>query len=286
MPEGRQGVGVGQISGIIYVGGGYGPQTGGTADMALGYLESYDPQTNSWTNLPSLVSAVENPACAAYGNILYLFGGDDGVDVSGTVQGYVTTSNSWGTGSYVGFTPRTRASAVVLNNLIYVVGGYNTGITNLNGGYLGVVEAYDPVANQWASEAGLGLGVANTGLGVLNGTLYAFGGITNSGPSSFMAAYNPSSNSWTYKSNLPFSGAGDGLVVNGVLYAFSNVTGTVWTTTPTVYSYNPTSDTWTAQCPMPNPRSDFGVVNINNIVYAVGGSNSLSNTGLTQAGTF
>lgn len=275
-----------QIGGVVYVGGGYGPQTGGTTDMALGYLDAYDPSTNSWTSLSSMPSPVEYPACAAYGDILYFFGGDDGVNISGTVQGYVTDTGIWGNGNYSGFTPRTRATAVVLNGLIYVVGGYNTGIPNLNGGYLGVVEAFDPVAGLWTSKAGLGVGVASVGLAALNGTLYAFGGITHNGPTSMMAAYNPSSNSWTSKSSLPFSGAGDGLVVNGVLYAFSHVTDTVWTAAPRVYAYNPSLDSWTAQCSMPNPRAGFGAVNVGSVVYTSGGSNSLSNTGLTQGAVF
>jgi len=286
MPKGRLKPGMAQANGTIYVGGGYGPQTGGTTDMALAYLESYDPQTNSWTDLSSMNSAVENPACAAFGNIVYFFGGDDGVNISGGVQGYVTTSNSWGTGNDVGFTPRTRARAAVLDNLIYVAGGYNTGISTLNGGYLGVVEAYDPVADSWTGKAGLGVAVADVGLASLNGNLYAFGGITNNGPASFMAAYNPGSNSWTYKSFLPFSGAGDGFVENGVLYAFSHVTDAVPTAPPTVYSYDPSTDSWTSHCALPNSRAGFGVVPVGNSVYAIGGSNSPSNTGLNQVGAF
>ncbi len=275
-----------QANGTLYVGGGYGPQTDGTTDMALAYLESYDPLANSWTDLPSMNPAVENPACAAFGNIVYFFGGDDGVNVSGGVQGYVTTSTSWGTGNYVGFTPRTRARAAVLNNLIYVVGGYNTGISTLNGGYLGVMEAYDPMADSWTGKAGLGVAVADVGLASLNGILYAFGGVTHNGPASFMAAYDPGSNSWSYKSSLPFSGGGDGFVENGVLYAFSHATDTVPTLPPTVYSYDPSTDSWTSHCSLPNPRAGFGAVAVGNSVFAIGGSNSPSNTGLNQAGAF
>lgn len=285
MPDKRQGFGIGQSNGIIYVGGGDGPQTGGSTDVALGYLESYNPGTNVWTELPSMLSSVEYPACAVSNNNIYFFGGDDGTNVSGYVQGYVASSNSWGYGNNDGFTPRTKASATVLNGIIYVIGGYNTAITGNQGGYLGVVEAFNPSTGTWNDLiAGLGTGVAGIGVAVLNGTLYVFGGITSSGPTSLMAAYNSGSNSWTYKSNVPFGGAGNGLVVNGILYAFSDVTDPVDTSFPTVYAYNPTSDTWTSRCPMPVKRAGFQTVAVNNALYAIGGLNSLGDPGLNEEG--
>ena len=255
--------------------------------MALSYLESYNPANNSWTELPSLLAPVENPACAAVNNILYFFGGDNGTAISGTVQGYVTSSNSWGYGSYVGFTARTRASAAVLNGLIYVLGGYNTGVSGNQGGYLARVEAYDPATDSWNNSIpGLGVGAANVGAASLNGILYAFGGITQSGATNFMAAYNPATNSWTPKNNLPFSGGGEGAVVNGVLYAFSHATDSAYSAVPTAYAYHPASDSWSAQCPLLYEQAGFETTAVGNSVYAIGGSNSLLNPGLNEMDAF
>jgi N-acetylneuraminic acid mutarotase len=235
------------------------------------------------------MTAVESPACAVVGNIIYFLGGDDtSGNESGLVQGYVSSSNTWGYGSNYGFTPRTRASTGVLNGLIYVVGGYNPGITGNNGGYLQTVEAYNPLTNTWNDTlSSMGILRANAGVGVVNGILYVFGGITNSGSTNVMQAYNPTSNLWTFKASLPFSGSGDGVVVNGVLYAFSDVTDSVASNSPTVYAYNPSTDTWTSHCQMPNHRAGFGVVAVSNDLYAIGGLGvSTPFTGLNEKGVF
>jgi hypothetical protein len=288
MTDIRLGFGLGQINGTIYVGGGYGPHIGGTTDMALSYMESYDPQTDNWAELPQMLAPVEYPACAVVSNIIYFFGGDDATgNISGTVQGYVTNSQSWGYGNYVGFTPRTRASACVLNGLIYVIGGYNPGITGNVGGYIGGMQAYNPSIGSWNNPtASFGVAKADVGVAVLNGKIYAFGGNSNSGPVSDMEVYDPVHNNWSYKNPVPFSGAGNGVVINGTLYAFSYVTQTVYTNTPMIYAYNPTTDLWSAECPMPYKRSGFETVTVNNIVYAIGGSNPLSNLGLNEEGAF
>jgi len=262
---------------------------GGTTPMALGYLESYDPSLDLWTDLPSMLARVEYPACAVVGQNVYFFGGDDSTgNESGLVQGYDSASTLWGYGTSTGFTPRTKATACFLNGLVYVVGGYNPGVTGNIGGYLRTVEAYDPYGDRWTNPvAPMGIPRANVGMGAVNGILYAFGGIADSGPTSVMQAYDPASNTWSYKTSLPFDGAGDGVVINGILYAFSGVTDSVAAGPGTVYAYDPATDTWTRRCPMPDPRVGFGAVPVGSDVYVIGGS-GIGNifTGETELSVF
>jgi hypothetical protein len=60
----------------------------------------------------------------------------------------------------------------------------------------------------------------NFGVGVVNGALYAVGGVNTSSVLATVEAYDPISNTWTPKAPMPtartYLGVG---VVNGVLYA-------------------------------------------------------------------
>src|SRR5206468_4449203 len=68
-------------------------------------------------------------------------------------------------------TPRVGAGVGVANGVLYVVGGQN-----VSGSALGIVEAYDPVADAWSTKAPMPTTRVGVGAGVINGILYAVGG--------------------------------------------------------------------------------------------------------------
>jgi N-acetylneuraminic acid mutarotase len=65
---------------------------------------------------------------------------------------------------------RYEATAVGLNGLLYVMGGYN-GIEPLT-----TVEMYNPATKTWRTVSGMPTARWSAGAGAINGKLYAVGG--------------------------------------------------------------------------------------------------------------
>jgi N-acetylneuraminic acid mutarotase len=101
-------------------------------------------------------------------------------------------------------------------------------------------------------------------VGVVNGVLYAVGGLDGSlaqgGP---VEAYDPVTNTWTTKARMPvargFLGVG---VMNSTLYAVGS---------GVLEAYDPVADTWTTKAPMPTRRSAMGVGVVDGLLYTLGG---------------
>src|SRR5213592_3434818 len=75
-------------------------------------------------------------------------------------------------------TPDVEFGVGVVNGILYAVGGEDGlyhcpfGGAPGPGPFLGVVEAYDPVANTWTTKASMPTPRARFGVGVTNGVLY------------------------------------------------------------------------------------------------------------------
>jgi hypothetical protein len=79
-------------------------------------------------------------------------------------------------------TPRYLFAVAVANQLLYVVGGHkgsggNVPTTTEYATPVDVVEAYDPIRNAWTTQTPLPGNRNFVGLGSINGTLYAVGGV-------------------------------------------------------------------------------------------------------------
>ncbi len=137
-------------------------------------------------------------------------------------------------------TGRQSPGAGVVNGVIYVVGGYNGGVT------LSSMEAYTPGTNSWAPKAALPSPRGSpAGVGVINGKLYVAGGTTGtSGVTNTLYAYTPSTNTWATRApmNTP-RGCGASAVIAGQLYVYSGDCNT--TASSTFQRYNPASNSWT-----------------------------------------
>lgn len=163
---------------------------------------------------------------------------------------------------------------------LYVIGGSSTGFPQPSGptsNALSRVQAYDVAGNFWFPRKSLPMDLYKTnGAGVINGKIYVSGG-RRSGDKRYeqvLLVYDPGTNTWTRKRDMPFAGWGG---VTGVLgnrlYVLTCVEEEdCWEhSNPLLYRYDPSTDEWTflsvTPVPLGLPMGGF----IGGKLYATGG---------------
>jgi len=180
----------------IYVVGGKNPDAGGEGHLRQ--LLIYDAIEDSWRsgpNLPSIYPAVENPAVIEYNGEIYVFGGQTS-PFSGAVNKAAKFSTSFGKWTMLANMPTARGGngAVVVNDLIYVVGGMTSAGTSLK-----TVEIFDPKTGNWSSSTNLTIARDNAGVIAIDDKIYAIGGRTRfvNEVLSSVEVFDPSTETWT-----------------------------------------------------------------------------------------
>lgn len=126
----------------------------------------------------------------------------------------------------------------------------------------------------WTTKAPMPTPRWGLSAGVVNGTVYALGGVPVSATCSFLGtneAYDPTTDTWTSKASMPTAreslAAG---VVNGILYAVGGGTG-CGPISAALEAYDPVANSWTTKAPMPTVRRLHAAGVVNGILYVVGG---------------
>jgi hypothetical protein len=146
-------------------------------------------------------------------------------------------------------TPRFDMRVAVVNNKIYVLGGYDD-----ESKVLRVNEVYDPATNTWTTKAPIPTSRADFAIVVYQNKIYCIGG--NIGGAVYdnkisdwqylkvNEVYNPATDTWENKAPLPtIARAGmNTAVANGVIYVIGgNPNATL------SEAYNPETDTWSTK---------------------------------------
>jgi N-acetylneuraminic acid mutarotase len=140
--------------------------------------------------------------------------------------------------------------------------------------------------SSWSILAPMSVERANFGLAVVNGKIYAIGGINGNGsPLNTVEEYNPATNSWTTKMNMPTARSGFAVAVyNNKIYVIGGEVAGGYIGNNEVY--DPSSNTWSTKTSMPTPRSDLCASIVDNDIYLIGGKMySSSNPFYKQIGT-
>ena len=169
--------------------------------------------------------------------------------------------------------PYVRYSLEQVNDRIYIIQGHldNTcAPTNF-------MWEFNPQNNVFTARANPPIHTASPATAVANGKIYVFGG--NSTCNSFGGGfrqeayeYNPISNTWTQRANLPVAAGGQiAETVNGKIYIIGgSISGN--SSTANVYEYNPSTNTYTSKSPLPVGRFDHASAVYNNKIYIFGGN--------------
>src|ERR1700693_1230340 len=149
-------------------------------------------------------------------------------------------------------TDRYYIGSGVINGILYVVGGSSTHSSPWE--YLPTVEAYDSVTDIWTTKTPMPTARYAHATGVINGILYAAGGLANvsANITHTLGAYDPVTDTWSTKAPMPTAryGATAG-VVNGILYVVGGTNFNSGNYGNIVEAYDPVTDTWTTKALFP-----------------------------------
>jgi N-acetylneuraminic acid mutarotase len=278
MPTARGGLGASVVNGILYVVGGAGSCAPPCFITSLATVEAYDPATNTWTTKADMPTPRIGVAVEVVNGILYAIGGfssccgpNGPFGALATVEAYDPATNTWTTKTPMP-TARGALAASIVNGVIYAIGGGNGSTV------FATVEAYDPTTNTWNTKTSMPTPRAiHNGTGVVNGIIYAFGGIDICCPGiglNTAEAYDPMTNTWTTKTPMPTARFDQPTaVVNNVLYVVGGTESCCpEVNTATVEAYDPKLDPWTTKTPMPTARGGLATAVVNGILYAMGGN--------------
>ncbi len=207
MPTFRSGAAAVTVGNAIYViGGGFKKPDGKFKFLTT--VEIYYPEEDRWEEGPDLLQPHDYPAFALLDGKIYIIGGHHPNATEGGPQTdpAFSFSERWQPGSdrWVEVapmpTPRFAASAVAIENGLWVLGG--VAFTPQGFNEYDRIEIYHPQRGEWAlSPVSLPWPSAGQGACVLNGQFYSLGGFRGSeGIGTQGAACNLAKKTW---SNLP-----------------------------------------------------------------------------------
>lgn len=164
------------VGGKLYVMGGdthgdsNSPKPGGAEHTGTSWALQYDPATDQWKNLKSMIQTTATCAITAFKDKIYVMGGVDSFGIVMAVnQVYDPATDTWKLLKPMP-TRRDHPGAEVHDSLIYVCSG---GVRKVN---VSAMEAYSPASDTWYKLADIPTGRSDIGFGFVNGRFYAFGG--------------------------------------------------------------------------------------------------------------
>ncbi len=241
-----------------------------TLCMVLGVSSISAWATDSWTTKANMPTSRGSFQCVTINGIAYMIGGANGGGKIATIEAYDSLTNTWSAKANIP-TPRMRLGVATVNSKIYAIGGNSGGLTSSN-----TVEEYDPATNTWTTKASITTAREAFGAATVDGKIYVIGGAyCSSGYASVylntVEMYDPDTNSWTAKANMPTARRCHGVAaVNNKIYAIGgqNSSGSY---VNTVEEYDPATNTWTTKASMTTAREEAGIAALNGKIYAMGG---------------
>ena len=251
---------------------------GGATSIHGTYLptvEVYDPVADSWTSMTDMPTRRNGLATAVVNAKIYAIGGEPSPQASlAAVEEYDPSTDAWTRKADMP-TKRTFLSACTLDGKIYVFGGVTAGVPGAIWNP-SAVDVYDPATDTWETRGPMLTPTCMAGVSSVNGKIYLMGGVRGGllhDPAiSMVEEYDPATDTWMYKSDMPTARSGLSLsTVDGKIYAIGG--GTYGQKAfSTVEEYDPATDSWTTKPDMPTARLGFSTAIVNDRIYAIGGA--------------
>lgn len=254
-------------------------------DIITGVNEAYNPPADIWETKASMPTPRGSFVVVAFQNKVYCIGGylSNG-SITGINEVYDPLTDTWETKTSMP-TPRAGLKANIANGKIYFIGGHippsqpsNHTVTPLS-----INEAYNPETDSWTTMESLPYGTSGTSI-VFENKIYVFAGIyENLTIENANMIYNPETDKWS-QGTIPnlFIPNGEVVTTTGAnaskrIYVLAEDFDTKGQPFR-LHVYDPASDTWTEGAALPTWRRGFGLVVLDDLVYAIGGYSTLYNS--------
>lgn len=206
--------------------------------------------------------------------MLLAIGGENNTQKLASVELFDLTKpgDGWRSAAPMPTGKRSRFAAAVLNNLVYVCGGYGDASTKS-------CIAYDPISDSWNTSIARTLDKReNSALAAHQGSLYAVGG-RSLGSSTSVERYNVTTNRWSWLSNFPVQVEWHAMASLGdYLYVAGGLNRKDYSPYASLYRYDSELDSWRRLPDMPTARSQLALVAVQTeldgdegFLYAIGG---------------
>jgi N-acetylneuraminic acid mutarotase len=201
-----------------------------------------DSAENSWVSKKPMQQARSSLGVAAVNGKIYAIGGYAENGVVGTNEEYDPATGMWTCKSSTP-TPMGQFATVAYQNMIYCISG------NVN-------EVYDPETDTWETREPMPTPRSGVGANVVHGKIYVTGGyvpnsssLTGSSFVSLNEVYNPETDSWTTKAEVPTAVVSSrSAVVDSKIYIIQNDLTQI---------YDAVTDTWSVGTPLPHSSGGF-----------------------------
>ena len=252
--------------------------------------EVYDSSKNKWTKLAPMPITLWDPddfKTEVVDGKIYVIGNIPDDTCTAITEVYDPSTDTWAV-----LTPMTTARSgfqtEVIDGKIYAIGGYS-GVLLLGPGCdcsidsLSSTEVYDPSTDKWTTLAPLSTARCWLQTEVINGKIYAIGGLNNKvgdskwNPQSSAEAYDPSTNTWTtLASTCEIYSIYQTEVVDDKIYAIGALGTDNTDKGLSTEVYDPSTNTWATLSSMSKKGSYFHTEVIDEVIYAIGGMNDTS----------
>ena len=187
-------------------------------------------------------------------------------------------------------TARACFSTSVVDGKIFAIGGrIHLEWDEYGDMSLSTVEMYDPETDAWERRADMPTARAAVSVSVVDGKIYAIGGSEKKKyqvPRGFgvdakelptVEMYDPATDTWTQKADMPTPRETSTCVVDGKIYAIGGAAATNYKKNKpwrlaTVEVYDPATDTWEKVRDMNHARAYAALSVVNGEIYATGGT--------------
>jgi len=286
MPTPRTGLGVAAVNGKIYA-------IGGSNGASLTVNEEYNPQTNTWTIKAPMPTPRSSFAIFVYQDKIHVVGGKiDSMTPTNIHQVYDPKNDTW---ENLPTAQALRASGFagnIVNDKAYVISGspsYAPPWANYD-----INNVYDLTFGNWSINTPIPTAVYHYASAVLDNKIFVIGGYQiglKNGGYDLNQIYNPENDSWSLGSPIPVSVSGAGCVATTgafsprriyVIGGFETPLGYAGSRTNLNNVYDPSNDQWSTGVSLPSNRSQFGLVEVDGKLYAIGGFDDNNYLSLNQ----